>query len=115
MQTLLEQATEEQPAATLHPVDQFAEELLRSFSPDKPKTVIKVKQPAAEGLYGKLTPKELEILSLVAAGMRNSEIASKLGMTEGSIKWYLQQIYDKVGTRRRQQAVERARQLGLIA
>lgn len=114
MQTLLEQATKEQPAATLHPVDQFAEELLKSFSPDKPETVIKVKQPAAEGLYGKLTPKELEILSLVAAGMRNSEIAGKLGMTEGSIKWYLQQIYDKVGTRRRQQAVERVRQLGLI-
>lgn len=114
MQTLLEQTVEEQPA-TDHPVDQFAQELLRTFSPDKPVTTIRIEQPAAEGLYGKLTPKELEILSLVAVGMRNSEVAGKLGMTEGSIKWYLQQIYDKVGTRRRLQAVERARQLGLIA
>jgi LuxR family maltose regulon positive regulatory protein len=36
-------------------------------------------------------------------------------MTEGTIKWYLQQVYDKIGTRRRQRAVERARQFGLIA
>ena len=47
--------------------------------------------------------------------MRNSEVAQRLGITEGSVKWYMQQIYDKVGTRRRMQAVERARQLGLIA
>lgn len=114
MQTLLEQAVEEQPA-TDHPVDQFAQELLKAFVPDRPAITIKIEQPIAEGIYGKLTPKELEILSLVAAGMRNSEVAGKLGMTEGSIKWYLQQIYDKMGTRRRLQAVERARQLGLIA
>lgn len=114
MQTLLEQAVEEQPA-TDHPLDLFARELLDAFSPDKQAGTLKVELPAAEGLYGKLTHKELEILSLVAAGMRNAEVAGKLGMTEGSVKWYLQQIYDKLGTRRRLQAVERARQLGLIA
>jgi LuxR family maltose regulon positive regulatory protein len=35
-------------------------------------------------------------------------------MTEGSVKWYMQQIFDKLGTRSRVQAVERARKLGLI-
>ena len=43
------------------------------------------------------------------------ELAKQLGMTEGSVKWYMQQVYDKIGTRRRFQAVERARRFGLIA
>jgi LuxR family maltose regulon positive regulatory protein len=42
-------------------------------------------------------------------------VAQKLGMTEGSVKWYMQQVYDKIGTRRRLAAVERARQFGVIA
>ena len=71
--------------------------------------------PQAEGLYGKFSPKEREILSLVGSGMRNREVAQKLGMTEGSVKWYMQQVYDKIGTRRRLQAVERARRFGMIA
>jgi len=47
--------------------------------------------------------------------MRNREIGNRLGLSEGSVKWYMQQVYDKVGMRRRSQAVERARQFGLIA
>lgn len=114
VQTLLESSAEVEPHAT-HPTDLFAAELLAHFSPQdhKPSSIV-IDQPPAEGLYGKLTAKELEILSLVGGGMRNAEIALKLGMTEGSIKWYLQQIYDKMGTRRRLQAVERGRQLGLL-
>ena len=46
--------------------------------------------------------------------MRNSEIGKRLGLKEGSVKWYMRQVYDKIGTRRRWQAVERARQFGLI-
>ena len=51
----------------------------------------------------------------MGSGMRNREVAQKLGMTEGSVKWYMQQVYDKIGTRRRLQAVERARRFGMIA
>ncbi|MCY1465524.1 hypothetical protein D9M71_836830 [compost metagenome] len=51
---------------------------------------------------------------MVSIGMLNREIGIKLGMTEGSIKWYLQQIFDKIGVRRRSQAAERARQLGIL-
>ena len=47
-------------------------------------------------------------------GLRNREIANRLGMTEGSIKWYMQQIYDKLGTRPRTRAIDKARKLGLI-
>lgn len=62
-----------------------------------------------------LNPREIEILLLVDAGMLNKEIGLRLGITEGSVKWYLQQIYDKLGTRRRSVAVQWARQLGLLS
>lgn len=66
------------------------------------------------GLSGPLHSKELEILRLVGIGLRNSEIGARLGMTEGTVKWYLQQVYDKVGVRRRKQAFQVARDMGLL-
>jgi LuxR family maltose regulon positive regulatory protein len=99
----------------LHPSDAFAAELLEIFERNGPKTGKRVTQPAPQGLLGKLSSKECEVLGLVSLGMRNREVAQKLGMTEGSVKWYMQQVYDKIGTRRRFRAVERARQYGLIA
>ncbi|WP_193076008.1 LuxR C-terminal-related transcriptional regulator [Pseudomonas sp. FME51] len=65
-------------------------------------------------MVGALGNRELEILKMVAAGLLNREIGDKLGVTEGSVKWYLQQIYDKIGVRRRSMAAERARQLGIL-
>jgi LuxR family maltose regulon positive regulatory protein len=109
-------ATYDGELEVLHPTDAFASELLEAF--DLSGTERFATRPASanpEGLYGKLSPKEREILALVSSGMRNREVAKTLGMTEGSVKWYMQQVYDKVGTRRRLQAVERARQFGLIA
>jgi LuxR family maltose regulon positive regulatory protein len=47
--------------------------------------------------------------------MLNRQIGEQLGLTEGTVKWYLQQVYDKVGIRNRKQVVARARKLGLIA
>ncbi|MXO66828.1 helix-turn-helix transcriptional regulator [Altericroceibacterium endophyticum] len=61
-----------------------------------------------------LTGKELEILSMIGSGNRNVDVASKVGISEGSVKWYLQRIYDKMGVRKRSIAVERARQLGWL-
>jgi LuxR family maltose regulon positive regulatory protein len=100
----------------LNPNAMFAAELLKAFEAGRGKQG--TRSPArgtSEGLYGRISVKEREILTLVSSGMRNREVAKKLGMTEGSIKWYMQQVYDKIGTRRRLQAVERARQFGLIA
>ena len=65
-------------------------------------------------ICGSLNSRELDILKMVTAGLLNREIGDKLGMTEGSVKWYLQQVYDKIGVRRRSMAAERARQLGII-
>ena len=53
----------------------------------------------AEGVYGstKLTPKETEIVKLLATGLNNAEIAVKVGTTEHVVKNYLRTIYDKTG------------------
>lgn len=96
-----------------HVLDLFANRILEAFSWKRPAAV--GMNPAEEGLYGRLSGKELDILTLVGCGMRNREIGNRLGLSEGSVKWYMQQVYDKVGIRRRSQAVERARQFGLIA
>lgn len=94
-----------------HPSDVFAARVLEAFAWKRPAEAIATPD---DGLYGRLTAKELEILRLVGCGMRNREIGNRVGLTEGSVKWYMQQVYDKVGVRRRSQAVERARQFGLI-
>lgn len=67
------------------------------------------------GLSDRLAGREVEILTLVGGGLRNREIGQRLGLTEGTVKWYMQQVYDKLGVRRRPHAVSRARSLGLIA
>jgi two-component system nitrate/nitrite response regulator NarP len=45
---------------------------------------------------GSLTPKERAVVSLVAQGQRNREIASELGVTEGTVKVHLHKIYEKL-------------------
>jgi DNA-binding CsgD family transcriptional regulator len=51
-----------------------------------------------------LTPRELEILALVAAGHRTSEIAAQLGITPGTITTHLSAVYRKLGVRNRVEA-----------
>jgi LuxR family maltose regulon positive regulatory protein len=65
-------------------------------------------------LGGRMSSREIRILSLASSGMPNRQIGEKLGLTEGTVKWYLQQVYDKLGIRDRFQAAEKARQLGLM-
>ncbi len=63
---------------------------------------------------GRMNTRELEILALAGAGMLNKQISEKLGLTEGTVKWYLQQVFDKLGVRDRSRAAAKARRLGLI-
>jgi LuxR family maltose regulon positive regulatory protein len=92
------------------PPDRFAARLVAAFR-GAPALV-----PEDECALGsKLVSRELDILTMVGGGLRNREIGNRLGLTEGTVKWYMQQIYDKLGVRRRPQAVMRARQLGVLA
>lgn len=60
------------------------------------------------------TRRELEVLRLVASGLSNRQIGDALGLTENTVKWNLQQLYQKFGVHKRLQAIERARRLGLL-
>jgi LuxR family transcriptional regulator, maltose regulon positive regulatory protein len=57
---------------------------------------------------------QLTILRLVADGLSNQEVADKLGITVGTTKWHLSEIYGKLGVASRTQALAHARRLRLI-
>ena len=61
-----------------------------------------------------ITRRELEILGLVAEGMSNREIASKLYVSENTVKTHCARAFDKLGAARRTQAVQRGKELGLL-
>lgn len=67
-------------------------------------------QPLVEAL----TSRELDILRLIAAGHSNPEIATALTLTVGTVKAHTNHIYGKLNTTNRVQAVNRARELGLL-
>ncbi len=62
-----------------------------------------------------LTPREQEILHYMVEGRTNKEIADQLFVTVATVKWYITQMYRKLGVRSRVQAIVRARELDLIA
>jgi DNA-binding CsgD family transcriptional regulator len=61
-----------------------------------------------------ITPREHEILALIAQGLSNREIGEKLFVSENTVKTHSSRIFDKLGVGRRVQAVQKARELGLI-
>ena len=62
-----------------------------------------------------LTPKESEVLQLLATGMANKRIATTLGLSPETIKWHMKKLFSKLNAGNRQHAVDRARMLGLLA
>ena len=61
-----------------------------------------------------LTRRELDILELIAQGMSNREIAEKLYVSENTVKTHSSRIFCKLGAKRRTQAVQLAKELGLL-
>jgi DNA-binding CsgD family transcriptional regulator len=61
-----------------------------------------------------ITPRELEILGLIAAGLSNREIAERLYVSENTVKTHSARVFDKLDAKRRTQAVQRAKEAGLI-
>jgi len=61
-----------------------------------------------------LAAREIEILGLISSGLSNREIAQKLFLTLGTIKWYNKQIFRKLGVNNRMQAVNLAAEQGLL-
>ena len=61
-----------------------------------------------------ITPRELEILGVIAAGLSNREIADRLCVSENTVKTHSSRLFDKLGAKRRTQAVQIAKASRLI-
>jgi len=61
-----------------------------------------------------ITPRELEILELIAQGLSNREIAERVFVSENTVKTHTSRLFEKLGARRRTQAVQMAKERRLI-
>jgi DNA-binding CsgD family transcriptional regulator len=80
--------------------------------PTEPAATFILNQPQLDALN--ITPRELEILTLIAQGLSNREIATRLFVSENTVKTHCSRAFDKLGARRRTQAVQLGKQLGLL-
>lgn len=84
-------------------IEQVADEPGKPFIPD---------QKRREELG--LTPRELEILELIAEGLSNREIAARLYVSENTVKTHCSRTFEKLGAQRRTQAVQLGKEFGLL-
>lgn len=85
---------------------QMTTRLLRRFHDD---------QPDRSRSSSPLTPRELELLQLVARGLSNKAIARELSVSENTVKYHLKNIMQKLDVQNRTEAVSRALRDGLIS
>ncbi len=94
---------------------------LRLTRPAKPVVVREVIEAPAEFTRDQtkleslgITPRELEVLELIAEGLSNREIAERVYVSENTVKTHSSRILFKLGAQRRTQAVQLGKQLRLI-
>ncbi len=96
------------PSVAGRVLEQFAE--ADPPSPESPPSASSVVGPES---FEELTPRELEVLSLIARGLRNREIAGRLVISERTVGNHISNIFSKLQVADRAQAIVRARQAGL--
>ncbi|MFE0459455.1 response regulator [Kitasatospora sp. NPDC058965] len=92
------------PAVTRHLIGHFAEHLRPADT----------SRPAGQDVVRVLTPRELEVLRLIAEGLSNAEIAAAMFIMPETVKTYVSRILAKLGLRDRVQAVVLAYRAGLV-
>jgi LuxR family maltose regulon positive regulatory protein len=92
----------------------YAEHLLAAFAAGTATPPTPPMRPAATDLVEPLSPRELEVLRLVADGCNNQEIAVKLVVGVSTVKKHINAIFGKLAVTHRAQAVAHARGLGLL-
>jgi LuxR family transcriptional regulator, maltose regulon positive regulatory protein len=92
----------------------YVAKLLAVFEAEKQQTEDKSSLVPVQPLVEPLSPRELEVLQLIAQGLSNDEIGKQLFLALDTIKGHNRRIYDKLQVQRRTEAVARARELGLL-
>ena len=70
--------------------------------------------PGPSSSANPLSPRELEVLRLIAQGLSNQEIGTRLYLALDTVKGHNRRTFEKLGVQRRTEAVARARELGLL-
>jgi DNA-binding NarL/FixJ family response regulator len=90
----------------------FTPETLEALVPGPSRLPVALAPPAGTGLP--LSPRELEILALVAEGLGNKIVASRLGISEHTVKTHIASIFTKLGAETRAEAVAIGARRGLL-
>lgn len=90
---------------------EYIHTLLEAFSGIKRSTA---KIQPSEGLVEPLSQRELEVLRLLAQGMKYAEIAEQLVISTNTVRFHIKSIYSKFGVDKQVKAIERGRELGLL-
>lgn len=69
--------------------------------------------PKARAALG-ISPRELTVLQEIAAGRSNKEIAAHLNVSPDTVKTHVARLFDKLGAKRRTEAINKARELGIV-
>jgi DNA-binding NarL/FixJ family response regulator len=99
---LLKRSSSKELISAIHEVRQGGAPMSREIAR---KVILSFQEPVAttaevEGL----SPREREILELVAAGLPNKQIAARIGLTDGTVRWHLRHVYNKLHVRSRTEA-----------
>jgi len=99
---LLKRCTAAELVAAIHEVRQGGAPMSREIAR---KVIFSFQEPVASAAeVAELSPREREILELLAAGHPNKTIADRLGLTDGTVRWHLRHVYDKLHVRSRTEA-----------
>jgi DNA-binding NarL/FixJ family response regulator len=115
---LLKDVSSDKLAEAIRAANQGEYFLLPSITAKVVSEFSRISKPAPKNqdafLPDPLSPREIEIIRLVATGASNKEIAEKLVISEGTVKNHLSSILSKLSVRDRMQAVLKAKELGII-
>jgi LuxR family maltose regulon positive regulatory protein len=112
MRTLLSQARKSKDFNALY---EFLDQLVEAFDIHQDELVETSETPVIrQPLTEALSEREIEILSSMATGASNAEIAGEFVITVNTVKKHIGNIFSKLGVKTRIQAIEQARKLGII-
>jgi len=99
---LLKRGTPEELISAIREVQEGGAPMSREIAR---KVIVSFQEPVATAVEVEgLSPREYEILELLAAGFPNKQIAARVGVTDGTVRWHLRHVYNKLHVRSRTEA-----------